>query len=139
MKTILLAVLLCLACHAIGVAADATVTNAPSQRERGKADAMADLKAGTPRFFCVGMLSADSQLPAILKEDYGLQFVDLGCSPVPPVGEHANAYNAVVSKAMAERFGTNWWKDAWQKDTIQRERRREAEEQGTNQPSDRTR
>lgn len=137
MKTILTTILLCVVCHATQVTADAPVTNAPSQRERGENDAKADLKAGIPRYFYVGQpLSADSELPSILKEDYGLRFVGLGCVPVPPEGECADAYNAAVSKAMAERFGTNWWNDAWQKDTAQRDKQREAKKQGTNKALD---
>ena len=104
---------------------------AQAEYERGKAEARADLKAGRPRYFYVGQpLSADSRLGDILKEEYGLTLVSLGCVPVPPVGEHAKGYNEIVSDTLGQRFGQDFIKKAWERDHDSREPARKDE--GTN-------
>ena len=101
-----------------------------SEYERGKADAVADLKTARPRYFRTGKpLSADSKLPQILNDEYGVKLVGLGCVAVPPVAEHAKGYNEVVLKELNHRFGKDIIQAAWQKDVKQRER---GIEKGTN-------
>ena len=96
---------------------------AQSEYERGKADALADLNAGCPRYFHIGLpLSADSKLPEILNDEYGVKLVGLGCGPVPPVGEHARGYNEVVLNEMNRCFEKDIIEAAWQKDIEQREK-----------------
>ena len=89
---------------------------------RGKAEAEVDLKAGRARYFHVGQpLSADSPLAGILRKDYGLKLVGLGCSPVPPVGEHAKGYNETIVRELGKKFGPDFIKKAWEKDRALRE------------------
>ncbi|MCF7731803.1 MAG: HEAT repeat domain-containing protein [Akkermansiaceae bacterium] len=86
-----------------GGASAAPVT--PDYR-RGQAEAMADLRAGRPRYFHIGEpLSADSLLVRTLRNDYGLTLVSLGRTPVPAVGEHAKGYNETVSRALILKSG----------------------------------
>lgn len=86
-------------------------------------EAQADLEADRPRYFYTGQpLSANSKLASILKQDYGLELVQLCCVPVPSAGEHANGYNKVVLKAINQHLGKDVIMSAWQKDQEQRER-----------------
>lgn len=101
-----------------------SVSEKQSDYERGKADALADLKAGRPRYFLSGKpLSADSKLVDILKDDYGVHLVCLGCVAIPPVAEHVKGYNEVVLSEMNHRFGKDIFQAAWQEDVEQRDRK----------------
>ncbi len=102
---------------------------AQSEYERGKADALKDLKANRPRYLQIGRpLSLDSKFSEILKDEYDIKFVGLGCAVVPRVAEHARGYNEVVVNEMKRRFGKDVIEAAWQKD---REQRRKGTKEST--------
>jgi hypothetical protein len=122
---------LALACSSSEVSVPSTEDPQRSAYERGKQDALADLRAESPRYFLSCMpLDPDSQLRDILSRRYGVTLVLLGCAAPPPVADHANGYNEVILNAMHVRFGESII-DAAERENAEA---RQADTRSTNKP-----
>lgn len=82
-----------------------------SNPEDAEASAQSDLQGGTPKYYVIGQPAAhDQSWRTILKQEYGVELVLLGCVPVPPVSDHASRYNAVVLPELKKKHGEDFLK-----------------------------
>ena len=83
----------------------------PGHPEHAEKDAEQDLLGGTPKYFLRGQPAQHDKIwQTILKRDYGVELVLLGCVPVPPVLEHATRYNGIVLPKLKGKHGEEFLK-----------------------------
>ena len=74
--------------------------------EDGQADAERDIETGQCRYYVVGQpMAHDALWRSVLRQDYGIQLVLLGCTPMPSQREYAAEYNAVMVGFLKKKFG----------------------------------
>jgi hypothetical protein len=78
------------------------------QRTNGKIDAQNDIKEAQYKYYVIGQpMKYDTIWKTMLKKDYGIQLITLGCTPTSEEKKYAEEYNKVIVPFLKEKFGDN--------------------------------